>query len=374
MEKCNKTVSVRNSSIELLRILSMIMIVFHHFARHGEFQFLGYEMTAPKLWYNFIIMGGKIGVNIFVMISGYFLINNKSMFNFQRIKKTWDQVFFYSVGFEVLFILLYFVVKERFDLSNLLSSFFPITTSQWWFASTYLALYLVHPFLNKILVSLDKTTYRNVLLIAFLCWSVIPTFTKSSYESNELLWFIFIYSLSGYIRLYGFNPKYKNYHYAITALAVTGLTYLTSIAISLIASKISDFNLESTYFYSMQSLLSLIISVCAFMMFALTDMKSSRFINTTASATFGVYLIHENHYLRNIFWQTIFKNSGYQDSLMIIPVSIVAVISVYVLCTVIELIRQYVFEKTFAKITDVLFVPFKKILSVAANCFTKLFG
>ena len=374
MKMCKKTTSVRNSSIELLRILSMIMIVFHHFAKHGEFQFVDYEMTGPKLWYNFIIMGGKIGVNIFVLISGYFLINNKSIFNFQRIKKTWDQVFFYSVGFEVFFILLYYLVKERLDLSNLLDSFFPITTSQWWFASTYLVLYLVHPFLNKILLSLDKTTYRNILLGVFLCWSIIPTITKSNYESNELLWFIFLYSLSGYIRLYGLNPKFKNYHYAITALLATCLTYLTSIAISFIGSKIPALNLESTYFYSMQSLLALLISICAFMTFALTNIKSCKFINVVASATFGVYLIHENHYLRNIFWQTIFKNSSYQNSLMIIPVSIVAVVSVYVVCTIIELIRQYVFEKTFAKFTDILLFPIKKLLSVAAKCFTKLFG
>lgn len=372
---CKNNAFNRNSSIELLRILSMVMIVFHHFARHGEFQFFDYELTAPKLWYNFIIMGGKIGVNIFVLISGYFLINNnKTMFNFQRIKKTWDQVLFYSVGFEVFFILLYFIVKERLDLSNLVNSFFPITTSQWWFASTYFVLYLIHPFLNKLLHSLDKNTYRGILLVAAFCWCIIPTFTKSSYESNSLLWFIFIYSLSGYASLYGFNLKFKNYHYALTALCFSVLTYLSSVVISCLDSRITDFELASTYFYGTQSLPVLIISVCIFMTFASTNIKNSKFINIVASATFGVYLIHENHYLRNIFWQTIFKNSSYQNSLMIIPVSIVAVILVYIVCTVIELIRQYFIEKTFSKITDVLLMPFKRMLSWATKYIILLFN
>ena len=364
----NKNFSNRNSSIELLRIISMLMIVFHHFARHGEFQFWDYELSVPKLWYNFIIMGGKIGVNIFVLISGYFLINNNgNLFNFNRIKKTWDQVCFYSVGFEVFFILLYFVVKDRLDLSNLIDSFFPVTTSQWWFVSTYFALYLIHPFINKLLLSLDKKTYEYVILITAFCWCVIPTFANSGYESNSLLWFIFIYSLSGYIKLYGLNSKLKNYHYAIAALIFSALTYFSSIAISFLGLRITDFKLGSTYFYDTQSLFVLIISLCIFMTFATTQIRNVKFINVVASATFGVYLIHENHYLRNILWQTVFKNSSYQNSIMIIPVSIIAVFLVYAVCTIIELIRQRFFEMPFSKITDIILIPIRKTLSALAK-------
>lgn len=369
------SINKRNSSIELLRIICMFMIVFHHFARHGEFQFSDYGLTATKLWYNFIIMGGKTGVNIFVLISGYFLINNnKTLFNYQRIKKTWDQVFFYSVAFEVFFILLYFIIKKRLDLSNLPNSFFPITTSQWWFASTYFVLYLIHPFINKALLSISQKAYQGILLAAAFCWCIIPTFTKSGFESNSLLWFVFLYALSGYIKLYGLNPKIKNYHYAVTALIATVITYLSSVLISFAGTKISSFNLPSNYFYDTQSLTVFFISVCMFMTFATTSIKSNKFINTVASATFGVYLIHENHFMRNILWQTIFKNSIYQNTLKIIPVSVIAVIIVYTVCTITELIRQVLIEKTFSKITDVLLMPFKKILLLLARGVSVVFN
>ncbi|MBQ8014904.1 MAG: acyltransferase [Clostridia bacterium] len=369
-----ESIKNRNSSIELLRIICMFMIVFHHFARHGEFQFFDYELTLPKLWYNFIIMGGKIGVNIFVLISGYFLINNKTLFNFQRIKKTWDQVFFYSVVFEVFFVFLYFIIKQRLDLSNLLNSFFPITTSQWWFASTYFVLYLMHPFINKTLLSISKKTYQGILLSAAFCWCIIPTFTKSGYESNSHLWFAFLYSLSGYIKLYGFNPKIKNYHYAISALIASVIMYLSSVFISFLGTKIPDFNLPSNYFYSTQSLTVFLVSVCLFMTFATTSIKINRIIKTIASATFGVYLIHENHFLRNIFWQTVFKNANYQNTLKLIPVSVVAVVIVYIVCTIIELIRQVFIEKTFSKITDILLMPFKKFLLLLTKHASALFN
>lgn len=68
----------RNSSIELLRIISMILIVFHHFAFHGGFKWQTNSVTISHFWYNFIYGGGKIGVNIFVLISGYFLIDRKT--------------------------------------------------------------------------------------------------------------------------------------------------------------------------------------------------------------------------------------------------------------------------------------------------------
>lgn len=86
----------RNSSIELLRIISMILIVFHHFAFHGGFKWQTNSVTISHFWYNFIYGGGKIGVNIFVLISGYFLIDRKtSVFSYiRRILKFWGQVFF----------------------------------------------------------------------------------------------------------------------------------------------------------------------------------------------------------------------------------------------------------------------------------------
>lgn len=365
----------RNSSIELLRIICMLMIVFHHFARHGEFTFSEYDLSIPKLWYNFIIMGGKIGVNIFVLISGYFLISNdKGLFNYSRIKKTWDQVFFYSVVFEIIFIPLYFIVKNRLELSNLLDSFFPISTSQWWFASTYFILYLIHPFLNKLLLLLDKKTYQYILIITAFCWCIIPTFTNFSYESNNLLWFVFLYALSAYIKLYQLNSKIKNYHYAIVAIIASLITYLSSIAISYIGISVQGFNLPSTHYYSTQDITVLIISVCMFMTFVKTNIKNNKIINTLASATFGVYLIHENHFVRNIFWQTIFKNSSFQNSLKIIPVSIVSVILVYILCTLIELIRQIFIEKTFTKITDILLLPVKKLGNALIKLTSSLFN
>lgn len=41
----SKKTMYRNSSIELLRIISMVMIMFHHFAYHGNFEWNYNEIT-----------------------------------------------------------------------------------------------------------------------------------------------------------------------------------------------------------------------------------------------------------------------------------------------------------------------------------------
>lgn len=65
------TQSERNSSIELLRIIVMLMIVGCHFATHGGFSFDKQAITIPRLWWNVIEMGGNFGADVFVLISGY---------------------------------------------------------------------------------------------------------------------------------------------------------------------------------------------------------------------------------------------------------------------------------------------------------------
>lgn len=64
----------RESNFELLRIIAMFLIVLHHAIYHGV---LAVNNTKYPLnsSISFILgMGGRIGVFLFVLISGYFLM------------------------------------------------------------------------------------------------------------------------------------------------------------------------------------------------------------------------------------------------------------------------------------------------------------
>lgn len=82
----------RNSAIELLRIVSMIMIIGCHFATHGGFEFDSRSITVPRLWWNILEMGGNFGVDVFVLISGYFMIENQTLIKWKKVLKFWGQI------------------------------------------------------------------------------------------------------------------------------------------------------------------------------------------------------------------------------------------------------------------------------------------
>lgn len=364
---------LRNSSIELLRIISMLMIVLHHFASYGEFSFDNTTLSIPRFWWNIMEMGGKLGVDVFVLISGYFLVKSKGgFFNIKRILKFWGQIIFYSISIYLIFGILGI---SEWSIMSLVKTCFPITFSAWWFASTYFVLYIIHPFLNILLQKLDKSTYQKLLVTVLILWCIIPTFTTSSYQGNSLLWFIALYCVAGYVRLFGLNNLFIKKHYLGLWFLFSLLRYLSCVALVLLGTRIPFASSHSLYFYNQNSIFTFLSALALFMYFEKTNIGYHKWINVIASATFGVYLIHDSKIIRPLLWLDVFKNAQYQESIMLIPYSIIVVLVVYAACTIIDLVRQRLFEKPFIIMVDKYsqswLKPFEKICDV---CKAIVFG
>lgn len=115
----NLSQKTRTSSFELLRILSMALIVMHHYSVHGGFDFMS-PFSLRLYFVQCLAMGGKLGVNVFVLVSGYFLC--KSNFKWQRLIKLELEVIFYSCIIGVIFFIFF---PERESLKNLLGELTP---------------------------------------------------------------------------------------------------------------------------------------------------------------------------------------------------------------------------------------------------------
>ena len=201
-------------------------------------------------------LGGKFGVNIFVLISGYFLVKSPEI-KINKLVKLWFQVFTYSI-----LIYLIFVISgvQSFAIKDVLKSLLPVTFSTWWFASAYIMLYLVSPFLNKFLYSIDKKTYQKIILLLTFCWCIIPTFTSHKVECNKLNWFIYLYMIAGYIRIHLANKHFSGKKYIIYSLICLALTYLSTIVFDILGLKISFLGNHAMFFYNWKS--SYCISFC----------------------------------------------------------------------------------------------------------------
>lgn len=84
---------VRSSNFELLRILSMCMIIGAHYVYHGGL--LSEGTALNQVFASFLRIGGKLGVTIFVLIGAYFL--SVQEFKSERIIKLFFETAFYSV-------------------------------------------------------------------------------------------------------------------------------------------------------------------------------------------------------------------------------------------------------------------------------------
>ena len=344
----------------------MLMIVFHHFAVHGGFDWDGSTITVPRLWWGLILMGGKVGVNVFVLISGYFLVASESKgVNVRRLLKFWGQLFFYSMGLFVVFVLLR---TQSCSIKTLIRSLTPIASTTWWFASAYFMLYLIHPFLNLFLRSLSKQAYQSLLVMMILVWSVPSAFTHGTFryiQGGSLSWFVILYAIAGYARLHGFNKRLTSKTYCLLFLGFSTLTYLSYVVFTIMGIRWSVFATHASHFYGMEKVSTLMMSVSLFMAFVTMKMNHHRWVNVVASTTFGVYLIHGHALSRPLLWHDVFGNAQYRDSLFLIPYSIVVVIVVYVSCAAIDLVRQKVFERPYMVLVNYFWGRVSRPLSLA---------
>lgn len=66
----------KNSSIELLRIICIILIVAHHYCVHGISDALSYEtINGYRVFLQLFGAFGKVACSIFALISGYYLVS-----------------------------------------------------------------------------------------------------------------------------------------------------------------------------------------------------------------------------------------------------------------------------------------------------------
>lgn len=178
----------RQSNFELLRIFAMAVIVIHHACVHSGFTFQ--KPSLNKIIVEMLEIGGKLGVVIFVLISGYFLIEKKN----GVLKKgfmLWGQVFFYSFLF--LGMVLFFHEDRLLSTGNILMSIFPVIYRQYWFFSVYIIIYIMFPYINKFARSMEEFEYKKLLIIMIVMWVIIPTLTNQQLESNEILFFLLLY-------------------------------------------------------------------------------------------------------------------------------------------------------------------------------------
>ncbi len=272
---------MRQSNIELLRIVSMLMVL----TVHADGAALGLPALAGKLdtatGYDLGRLAVEsvaiIGVNCFTMISGYFGIRLK----WRSAAKFLFQCLFYAVG---IYGAVCVAFPSMFSFKGLLDSCMVLTHTDLWYVPAYFGLMLLSPVLNAGVDAMDRRQCSTVLAVFVLfniwCgWWWQGAFNPTGYTLVQL---IMVYLLGRYLRLHVSHDAVCRQRTLIGAL------YIMSTA----GVFVSSMYLDPLKAFAYNSPLVLCSTVSLFMLFTTFDFQS-RAINYAAKSAFAVYLIHK---------------------------------------------------------------------------------
>lgn len=187
----------RESSFELLRILSITGIIFMH--TFGPLNDSLYGLNQGiSLLINAVF---NTGVTCFILLSGYFGIR----FDLAKLIRLDLAVIFYT--------LLCTLLSGSITAKSLIFSCIPILSGRYWFLTSYFALCFLSIFLNKLVDTIKKETFQKLLIGLIFLFYAIPTFLFYELISDGgkgIVNMVIIYLIGAYIRKYhpeGFSKK-----------------------------------------------------------------------------------------------------------------------------------------------------------------------
>lgn len=346
----------RDTNIELFRIILMWFMVAHHYVvNSGLTDSNGVIFLSPFSLKSigFLLLGafGKTGINCFVMITGYYMC--KSNITVRKYVKLLAEVMFYRITIFIIFLIYGY---EAISLRTILRVFIPVTQISTNFTGCFLAFFLFIPFINLLIRNMNERHHFYLLLLCGVIYVIIGTFQRTTI--NYVEWFFVIYLIASYIRIYPKGLYSNNSIWAIMMFLSIALLCLSVIFGGWIYSK-NGRNLVYAFAVDSNSFFPVVIGITSFLFFKNLKIKYSKLINSVAASTFGVLCIHtSSDAMRKWLWRDILDNVGHYSLLH----AIISVSMVFIICTIIDMIRIKLVEQPFFLLWDKQYPLLKKYI------------
>ena len=272
----------RDSNIELLRIVCMLFILIHHFIVHS---------LAPGLMVRdgdinpyriaCIVINGfvYVGVNCFILISGYYGIKFKlrSLFNLYCI----------CVFFALLAALMKACVTDvQVNKSLLYTILLPFSHSDWWFIKCYVALFLIAPVLNKAAQNLGRKEFITVIVLLTVLNIYLGYYWhQHNSDGYNLMQFIYVYLIGAFLRRFPLKRLDRKYS---MILYLSGALLWSLISILSVKWRVPHW---VPFYYN--NPLVILATVGLFVFMTRIEIRSVA-VNTIASSVLAAYLIQDN--------------------------------------------------------------------------------
>lgn len=288
-------------SVDMLKIFSMFMVLLVHSIYYGLYETYLFPMDGSSCDLHFfldiikaysielVFLVASTCVNCFILCTGYLTISREG-YGLNSLMRIYIRILFYTL---CLMFLSYLLFDSVIDYK----CFFPLLTGKYWFCSAYFAMMFMAPFVSKLSNNIKRKEYLLLLLVLY-CLTTWPLFGRLHHENMKPLFFVFVYLLGGFLKLYYYDlPKIIKAH----SLSVLLLFLVTITSAYLLYTMcLGEFKL---HMFSYNNIITLTLSVLFFVNFQkISPSKIIRFISKLAPYTFSVYLIHSNQYVWPLFF------------------------------------------------------------------------
>ncbi len=268
----------RQSGVELLRIIAIFMVL----AGHANARVLGLPLpsdfvssTSSSVVRMLLSSVVVAGVDIFVMISGWFGIHAKP----RGLAKLLFQVFFLLWGIYVVFLLTGNATLNAHDIKVCLT-----LTEEYWFVMAYIGLYVLSPVLNAFVEKASKREFQMVLagFYVFQCYYCWLSGTVDYFSGYSVTFLCGLYLTARYFRLYPVEVI-ASHGTAVFLACLFVVTAVSGVAMARFGNGARMLRYDNP--------LIIISSLGLLSTFARMRFHS-RVVNSLATACFAVYIIH----------------------------------------------------------------------------------
>lgn len=358
--------NMRNSGIELVKIIGMILIVISHMTQTlctpvtvipDESYIV--DLSAPTVNIQYLVLsilgyGGTIGNMLFFISSAWFLVDSKKV---DKEKWFFMLVEMYTISFVIL-ILAYIFRSGDVDSGLIRISLLPISYSFNWYVVCYLLFYPTHVYWNTIIESIgQKRHFRLAFALMFLYMIMNFIYDDMFFPSSLINW-IMMYFIVAYVKKYLMKQVSDRKVSIILILGgligyigIICLTNVIELKTSVAGKGLLYWNKNSNPFIFMFALGLVCIT-------ANSEFKN-RFINEFSRLSMLIYITHENvifrTYYRPLIIKWFYEKYGYDHILVgIMLLSLVLFVIDAVLCYLYVLLFQKHVRKLSKYVCDIV--------------------
>ncbi len=334
----------RNYGIDLLRIVAMLYIVLLHSLGQGGL-LESSIVNSPQYHFVWLIEICAYGaVNIFAIISGYVLYNEKeNKFKISNYINLWLQVVFYDLLLTIIFNI---IMPNSVSSKDYVIAFLPVTHRLYWYFTAYTGLFIIMPIINSGIRNCNDILLKRIFFAIIIVFSFLSSIS-GEFELNNgysFIWITLCFILGSIIKKCKIGKNMKTHTIILSILLLYGITFIYKMYG--FEFSIFDMSINKNLFVSYISPTILLVSIFHVILFSRLEIKTlgTKIIKFLAPSAFAVYLLNTNKFVFDHVIKGIFANL-YDQSLIKIFIYVFSFSILFLLASIIiDKIRIFLFK------------------------------